>query len=196
MQPKHHTAEQTGSPMRWCVHNYPTECKWCKSNYMVDTNCVKLPFGVNYTRLCPKGLPNAKTGLYTLKDSFDKLWNYKGGKTEGLRESMASIALHVSEPARMQPVYEHISESIVNNAYSSLNKFKPLSIWIQNYADLSEAIMEILDLLLAGQSAPDLIEVDELKFTCITELVSQVPVLFLDAYNLGEFKYHDKRILL
>ncbi|TVU33135.1 hypothetical protein EJB05_24920, partial [Eragrostis curvula] len=54
-------------------------------NYLLDENCKRLDFSVNYDDLFPKGIDKASTGLYTLRESFNKLWEYRGGKTEGLR---------------------------------------------------------------------------------------------------------------
>ncbi|KAE8774467.1 rRNA N-glycosidase [Hordeum vulgare] len=119
-----------------------------------------LPFSGSYTSLCGGDIKGTWIGVAALRHAFHALDNYDGSGTDLLKQAITIFVIHLSEASRLQPVFNAISRSMVNDNINYLDDVSQLSDdatqkasslpswWVSNYGWYSREAMEAVDRLI------------------------------------------------
>lgn len=157
--------------------------------------CVTLHLRKNYSFLSPKReVGNTRIGPRALKDAFEILYKCRGKLSDGLKEAVGILAVHICEAARIQGVLNDVSFSF-REFVPSLDSKNKNSFWIDNWDDLAGIAMERVDAVDKGETPPPFRNYDDAPVLITSELqiFRQIRILPRDAYKVCLFKTGDRK---
>ncbi|XP_044959000.1 uncharacterized protein LOC123410169 [Hordeum vulgare subsp. vulgare] len=158
-----------------------------------------LPFSGSYTSLCGGDIKGTWIGVAALRHAFHALDNYDGSGTDLLKQAITIFVIHLSEASRLQPVFNAISRSMVNDNINCLDDVsqlsddatqKPSSLpswWVSNYGWYSREAMEAVDRLITCNQKYSIANRRGGDFKSPTEIFKEIRILARDVYTSGLF---------
>lgn len=157
-------------------------------NYMVGNDVRLVEARRNYQNISPDSdVGRTKMGIHEFRRAFDDLFNYRGESPRRVEEAIGKIAVYISEATRLQGAFDTVCASLKSDQVSRLNKGRFNHLWVNRYGHYCSEAMKQIDLRKRGKETPP-IKIRGIEVQKVEEILREIRVLHIDAYNEGIFK--------
>jgi hypothetical protein len=163
-----------------------------RKNFMVGPVII-LPSFKHYVYLAPNGkVSNIRLGPYALREAFEVLYKYQGKCRYEALQAVGIIAANLSEPARLQCVYNDICICFREASLFTMDCVTNTnSLWVHKYAYYSTQNMSRID-SMKNDKTPEPICISKGNvIESDIQILNTIRILHRDGYNDGEF-FHEE----
>lgn len=161
-------------------------------NYMTGTDVRIVKARKNYCNISLDGKAGSiKLGIFEFRRAFDALFGYRGESPGTVQEAIGTIAVYISEATRLKGAFDTVCPSFTDANVSRLNKGTFDTRWVNRYGYYSGRAMEHIDSMMIGKQPPA-IENRDIEVESVEEIIREIRLFHIDAYNEGIFKHEPR----
>jgi hypothetical protein len=162
-------------------------------NYMIGSDVRIVDVSRNYGGISPRrDVSYTRLGIHVFRQTFNALYNYRGGSPGTIKEALGVIAVLLSEATRLQGAFDTVCASFRFDEVSRLYKWTFNPLWVNRYGHYCEQGMIQIDERMSGLIPPP-IKIRDIQVESAEDIRREIRVFHIDAYDKGMFA-HDPKI--
>lgn len=160
-----------------------------RKNYMLGENVTILPTYKNYYYLASSGLlQNVLLGPHALRPCFNVLYKYDGKCTAAVLEAVATAAVNLAEPARIQDIYDDVCTCYQDDIIFPLDSRRDTnSVWVRKYSHYGGVVMRRIDAMLSGNTPEPILSNKGIHIQSDIQILNTIRILPRDGHDQGKF---------